>query len=90
VAVKVTGFPLTSDAAMPAVSVLAPTVGPRFQRPTLALPSTPVTGLAPVIEPPPDVTVKVTSTPASGVPPASRTTTVGAVATAVPAVAVCP
>src|SRR5438067_7050732 len=41
------------------------------------------------IDPPPPVTAKTTATPATGLLPASRTNTDGAVDTALPAVAVC-
>src|SRR5689334_8768268 len=87
VAVKVTGLPLTFSAETVAVSVLAPATSPKVQPPTAATPSAPVVADAPVTAPPPAPIANVTATPATGVPPASRTTTAGGVATVVPTVA---
>ena len=87
VAVKVSGEP--ESPAQVAVSVLAPAVGPSFQLLTSAMPEDlVVTVNGPVIEPPPEATANVTSMPETGLPPASITFTLGAVATARPAIAV--
>jgi hypothetical protein len=48
---------------MLAVSVLGPAPVPRIQLPTVATPSFPVLGVAPVTLPPPLVTAKVTVIP---------------------------
>ncbi len=89
VAVKVTGLPLIPDPAALAVSVLLPAVEPRIQEVAAATPFAPVTtGAVGSTEPPPVATAKVTLTPATGLPLASRAITDGGVATAVPAVAV--
>ena len=69
VAVKVTGDPVRP--AREAVSVFAPAVVPNRQLPTVAIPAALVVGLAPVTEPPPEATAKVTTTPETGLPPAS-------------------
>ncbi len=86
VAVKVTGDPLRP--ARVAVSVLAPAVVPSLQLPTVAIPEALVVALAPVTEPPPEATAKVTTTPETGLPPASMTLTLGSTATVLPATAV--
>jgi hypothetical protein len=86
VAVKVTGDPVRP--AHVAVTVLAPAVVPSVQAPHEAIPEVFVVADAVVIEPPPAVTAKVTTTPGQLLPLASRTRTLGAVATAVPTVAV--
>src|SRR5689334_13685045 len=86
VAVNVTGLPLTFWAPTVAVSVLAPAASPSVQLPTMATPFAPVVADPPVTEPPPDAIANVTPTPATGVPPASRTMTAGGVGTAVPTV----
>ena len=83
VAPKVTGLPLTSSPESVAATVLAPAFWPRVHPPTVATPSAPVTGVAPVSCPPPPVTLNVTGMPASGLPFASRTSTAGGTATAV-------
>ena len=88
VAVKVTGEPVSPG--LVAVRVLAPAVVPSVQLPTVAMPEALVVAAAPVTEPPPEATAKVTATPETGLLLASVTSTLGAVATAVPAVAVWP
>src|SRR6266849_8561496 len=86
-AVNVTGLPISASAV--AVSVFAPAVVPSVQEVAAAMPlalvSTAVVGLT---VPPPVATAKVTATPATGLPLASFTITEGAIATAVPTVAV--
>ena len=87
VAVKVT------DPLMPAavaVSVFAPAIVPSVQLPTVATPKASVVGVSPVAEPPPEATAKVTTTPETGFPPASVTSTLGAAATAEAATALWP
>jgi hypothetical protein len=86
--VKVTGEPVSP--ATVAVSVFAPTVVPKVQAGLVAIPALSVT-TAPedANEPPPLPTAKVTGTPLTALPCASVTTTEGAVATAVPTVALC-
>ena len=49
-----------------AVSVLAPAVVPRVQLPTVAIPAAFVVAEAPVTVPPPETTVKLTTTPETG------------------------
>ena len=71
-----------------AVSVLAPAVVPSVQLPTVAMPEALVVAEAPVTEPPPAVAAKVTVTPGQTLLRESLTITLGAVATAVPTVAV--
>ena len=71
-----------------AVSVFAPAVVPSVQLPTVAIPDAFVVATAPVSSPPPDATANVTDTPSTGLSFASRTSTLGAVATAAPATAV--
>ena len=66
-----------------AVSVLTPAVAPSVQLVSVATPFAFVTAVAPVIDPPPLVTAKVTVMPATGLLFASRTTTLGGTATAV-------
>ena len=82
VAVKV-----TDKLPLEAVSVFGPAVAPSVQLPTAAMPLPSVTALVAVALPPPDATANVTVTPLMGLPAASFTTTLGAVATAVPTVA---
>src|SRR5947208_12087088 len=77
VAMKVTGLPVSPDAA--AVSVFAPTVVLRVQLPTVAMPPASVVWLAPVMLPFPGVTAKVTATPDTGLPLASLTITDGGI-----------
>jgi hypothetical protein len=86
VAVKVSGDPVSP--LLVAVSVLPPTIDPNVQLPTVATPLALVVALPPVMLPPPVATAKVTVTPATGLSNASRTSTLGAVATAIPTVAV--
>ena len=83
VAVNVTGLPARS--ADVAVSVSVPAVVARVQLPTAAMPLALVVWLAPVIVPFPGATAKLTDTPATGLPCASRTMTDGATGTSVPA-----
>ena len=71
-----------------AVSVMVPTVVPRVQLPQVATPEVLVVAEAVVMVPPPAVTAKVTTTPGQLLLFASLTRTLGAVATAVPTVAV--
>src|SRR5438046_10101453 len=52
VAVNVTGLPLIPDPVAVAVSVFVPAVGASVQLPTVAIPSVPVVGVAPVAQPP--------------------------------------
>ncbi len=85
VAVKVTGEP--ERPLLVAVSVFVPAVVPRVQLPTVAMPEESVVAELPVIEPPPEATAKVTTTPDTGLLFASVTSTLGLVATAVPTVA---
>jgi hypothetical protein len=86
VAVKVTGAPLNPVA----VSVFAPTIVPKVQAGLVAIPPLSViTAPEDANEPPPLPTAKVTGTPLTALPCASVTTTEGAVATAVPTVALC-
>src|SRR5947209_7164700 len=70
-----------------AVSAFAPAVVPSFQLPTAAMPLALVVALVPVAEPAPDVTAKVTATPATGLPKVSLATTDGALETLVSTVA---
>src|SRR5581483_11991471 len=88
VAWKVTGLP----ARLPEVacSVFEPAVEPSVHEPTVATPSAPVVVLPPVSEPPPELTAKVTETPATGLPYWSVTIADGAVGTSVATVAVSP
>src|SRR5439155_914737 len=89
VAVKVTGLPVSVPDV--AVRVFGPAVGPRVHDVTAAIPFAFVgTGVVGLTVPPPEATAKVTLTPATGLPFASRTVTAGATSTAVPAVAVWP
>jgi len=84
VAVKVELEPMPTAVAL---RVLAPALVPRVQLPTVAIPELFVVATAPVTEPPPPVTEKVTSRPLTGLLLASVTSTRGAVVTAVPTVA---
>ena len=79
-AVKVTGVRPVDDA----VNELAPTELPTVQLPTAAMPAELVTAEAPVIDPPPDATAKVTDMPDFALPFASRTTTEGGIGTVFP------
>ena len=73
-----------------ACSVCVPAALPRVHRPAPARPVLSLTALAFCTLPPPAVTVKLTTTPTSGTPAASRTRTVGTTATALPVVALWP
>jgi hypothetical protein len=86
--VKVTGEPVAPVTV--AVIVFVPTVAPRVQDPTVAMPEAFVVADRPVPEPPPEAIAKVTVAPGTRLPPESVRTTDGAVATAEPAVAVWP
>jgi hypothetical protein len=86
VAVNSTGVSVSTVA----VSVLMPTAGPIVQESTRAMPAESVSRVAGVAAPPPCVTVKLTSTSATGLPCVSVTLTAGATATAVPTTAVWP
>ena len=89
VAANVIGLPVSPVAV--AISVFGPAVGPRVHDAAAAIPLAPVvTGVVGVAVPPPEATAKVTATPPTGFPFASRTITDGFTATAVPAVADCP
>lgn len=88
VAVNVNGEPDRPVAV--AVTEFDPAVAPKVQVPAVAIPEASVVAPAPVIEPPPLATAKVTATPDTGFPPASVTRTESAVVTAVPTVADCP
>src|SRR5437588_9365661 len=84
VAVNVTGLPASPVAV--AVTVLGPAVGPRIHDVAAAIPSVPVvTGVVGVTVPLPGLAAKVTATPETGLPLASRTITDGGGVTAVPA-----
>src|SRR3954471_20398193 len=72
-----------------AVSELGPTVVPRIQLATLAMPLASVVAVAPETLPPPLATLNVTLTPATGLLFASFNSTEGATATAVPFMALC-
>jgi hypothetical protein len=89
VAVKVMGEPLKLP--LVAVSVFAPAVVPSVQAGLVATPAlSVVTAIVEANEPPPVATAKVTDSPLTALPCASVTFTDGAVATAVPTVALCP
>ena len=64
-----------------ATMVFVPAVAPSVHAPTVATPCAFVVCVAPVTVPPPDVTAKLTSTPATGLLLASFTTTLGGTAT---------
>jgi hypothetical protein len=70
-----------------AVMVFDPPVLPRIQLPTVAIPLASVVWLAPVSEPPPLATEKVTRTPLTTFLFASVTRTLGGMETAVAAAA---
>ena len=63
---------------------------PNVQLPKVAKPLASVFTVAPVMEPPPDATVKVTATPDTGLLLASVIFTLGAIVTVVFTVAFCP
>ena len=71
-----------------ALRTFAPADGPSVHDPTVAMPAAFVTAVAPVTDPPPDVTEKVTDTPDVGLPFASLMMTDGGTGTALPAAAV--
>jgi hypothetical protein len=85
VAVNVIVTPAT--AVLVAVIVFEPAVFPSVQLPTVAIPFAPEVAEVPVAEPPPDATAKVTATPLTGLPNASRIITAGGIGTAEPALA---
>jgi hypothetical protein len=86
VAVNVTGLPLRVPEV--AVRVLVPAVVPSVQLVTTAIPLLfVVTAVVGTTVPPPNATANVTSVPETGLLKASRTITAGAIATAVPTVA---
>src|SRR5207302_3329865 len=85
---NVTGLPWS--VADVAVKVLGPAALPRVQLVTAATPLALVACEAPVTLPPPVPGAKLTATPATGLPKASRTITAGGTATAVPTVVVWP
>jgi hypothetical protein len=82
VAVNVTGEFVSNSFV--AVSVFDPAVGPSIQLPTVAIPFASVVADAPVTDPPPEATAKVTLTPLiTELSVAFLTITLGAMATAV-------
>jgi hypothetical protein len=85
VAVNVTGLPLTPEPATVAVSVLVPGADPRVHWVSVTFPAESVVCEAPATVPPPAVTAKATTTPATGRCCASRTITAGGSGTAMPA-----
>ena len=91
VAVKVTGFGVIPPGAAVAVSEFGPATLPSVHDAAVATPEAlVVTAVTGSTAPPPPATANVTDTPATGLLLASRTSTAGAVVTAVPAVADCP
>jgi hypothetical protein len=89
VAVKVSGLLVNDPDA--AVIELLPAVVPSTHELSAAIPEAFVTTVLPLgdeIEPPPVATANTTLTPDFGLPPASVTSTEGAVATAIPAVVI--
>ena len=88
VALKVSGLPVSP--AEVAVTVFAPTTGPRVQAVSVAMPAALVAiGVVGRMFPPPPVTAKATDTPATGLPLMSVTLTDGGAAAGWPAVSVC-
>src|ERR1019366_7827178 len=85
VAVNVTGDP--GSPVDVAAIVFVPGAVPRVQLPTAAMPVAVVVGAGRVTAPPPEAPANVTLTPATALPFASFTITLGAVATAEPAAA---
>jgi hypothetical protein len=81
VALNVAGFPLIPLPAIVAVNVFGPAAAPRVQLPTVAMPSVPVLGVAPLTLPPPLTTANVTATPEIGAPVALVTLTAGGTGT---------
>jgi hypothetical protein len=85
---KDSGLPASPSAV--AMRVLAPAVVPSVHEVSAAMPfASETTAVVGRNEPPPTPTEKETATPATGFPAASRTRTDGAIATALPATAVC-
>ena len=76
-----TGFPVIPGGAAVASSVFGPMLGPRVQLPTVATPSGFVVWSGPVRLPPPPPTMKVTSTPDTGLPNRSVTRAPGGMVT---------
>ena len=74
---------LTSPVAL-AVNVYVPGVVPRVHDPTVAIPAALLNAAAPVRAPPPAVVTNATLTPATGLPNASTTMTLGDGVTADP------
>ena len=72
-----------------AVSVLTPAVAPNVHEPTVAMPAAFVVAFTPVALPPPLATANTTAAPATGLLLAFNTSTLGAIATFVPTVALC-
>src|SRR5947199_78568 len=86
------GLPPSPVALAVSVLLLLPTAGPSVQLVRPAIPEAFVltaAGLAGAEAPPPAVTVNVTATPETGLPPTSVTFTDGGAPTSVPAVADC-
>ena len=73
-----------------ALRVLVPAAVPSVQLPTMAMPEASLVALAPVTEPPPNCTAKVTGTPATGLSLSSTTSTLGGMVTGVPTCTVWP
>jgi hypothetical protein len=88
VAVNITGDPVSEP--LVAVIVFDPAIAPNVQLPTVAMPLAFVVAVNPVPDPPPLATTNVTDTPETTLLFTSFTITLGAVATAEPAVADCP
>jgi hypothetical protein len=89
IAVMLTGDPVNDP--LVAVNVFTPAVVPRVQAGLVAMPLlSVVTALEEDNDPPPPPTANVTDTPLTPFPCASLTLTAGAVATAVPTVALWP
>ena len=73
-----------------ACSVLAPATSPSVQEVSVAMPEESVeTEVVGARDPPPPVTVKVTGTPGTGLPPESATRTDGGALTVAAAMALC-
>lgn len=88
VAVNIWGDPVDSDTLVGVtVREFVPVVVPKTQLPTIAIPLAFVVAGEPVTEPLPLAGVNVILTPLTGLPFASFTMTLGAMATAVPTVA---
>jgi hypothetical protein len=87
-AMNVTGLPVKPAEVACNVLLFVPAVVPSVQLVTVAMPLESVVAFPPATEPPPAVTANVTATPATGLLNWSRTSTDGAMATAVFTVAV--